>query len=151
MKKRIYAVIAVLLIMSAVLSACSSKKIRFSDLNAAESKDDIISMFGKSYELTAGRDRMVYRNVRLIEALPGGLETKLQFFLDGENSYAFAYYVYGDADSNFEKVKAEFDGLYGESSAGEQENTLIWKKGDGEVSLSKMIRGGDSYIAAGMY
>lgn len=141
----------VLLAVCLVLSGCAGKNKRFSDLDVGMEKSTIVSMFGDNYEITSAQARMVYRNLRLIEALPGGLETKLQFFLDGENSYAIAYYVYGDAEENFEKVKAEFDKAYGESSPGEQENTRIWKKGEREVSLSKMIRPDESYIVAGMY
>ena len=146
MKKRVLAVLFVFCIMSMMLTGCSSKT-RFSDLDAVMAKDTIIKAFGSNYEITTAQDRMVYRNLRLIEALPGGLETKLQFFLDGENTYAFAYYIYDDAENNFEKVKAEFDRTYGESVPGEQENTLLWKKGEREVSLSKNA----DYIVAGMY
>ena len=151
MRKKVFVPVLVLMTMCFVLFGCAKKNARFSDLDAVMEKNTIISTFGSNYEITTAQDRMVYRDLRLIEALPGGLETKLQFFLDGENSYAMAYYVYGNAEENFEKVKAEFDSAYGESSPGEQENTLIWKKGEREVSLSKMIKSDESYIVAGMY
>lgn len=148
MKKRFIAIAAVICIVCAVLSGCASeKKARFTQIDPGMSSEEILTTFGYDCTVADRPDRIIYYNLRLLESLPGGRTTKLTFFLDGEKSYAAAFYVYDDPDSDFEKAAKEFDKAFGESEPGENENTLIWHKGEGSVSLTKAA----DYIVAGMY
>lgn len=146
MKKVIRVMLAAALLM--VLAACAKKAdVRFSDLKLGTGKQELVKMLGKDYtEVGTSPYRMIYTGVSLFDFIGKNADTKLTINMNTEdNAYAYSYYMYKNLDSNYEKAKSYFEGLYGTAAEG-QNASEIWIDGDHTYYLFKQ----PDYVAVGV-
>ena len=148
--KKIWLKIAAVLAVTGLLFGCTGKKAgaSFFDLKGGMVPSEIETVLGNEYERTEGPIRMIYHNVSLIDSVTNEKETKLSCFLaDDGKCYLYAYYIYGPAKADYEKIKQIFTEKLGESSPGEEANTIQWSSGNSTYTLTDA----GSYLAVGAF
>ena len=148
--KKICMKIAAVLAVTGLLFGCAGKKAgaSFFDLKSGMVPAEIETVLGNKYERTEGPIRMVYHNVSLIDSVTNEKETKISCFLaDDGKCYLYAYYIYGAARADYEKIKDLFTEKLGESAPGEQANTIQWSSG----SVTYTLTDAGSYLAVGAF